>query len=135
MERSLHSFHRLANRRGFLARSGMGFALLGLRDVMAEPKPPGGDLPDPLAPSGPHFAPKAKRVIHIFMNGGLSHVDSFDPKPMLAKYDGQPLPAPNLVTERLTGAAFASPFQFTQYGQSGIPISDMFPHLGQHADD
>ncbi|MBT7734614.1 MAG: hypothetical protein HN707_06870, partial [Verrucomicrobia bacterium] len=54
MERSLHSFHRLANRRGFLARSGMGFALLGLRDVMAEPKPPGGDLPDPLAPSGPH---------------------------------------------------------------------------------
>jgi hypothetical protein len=48
MERSLHSFHRLANRRDFLARSGMGFALLGLRDVMAEPKPPGADLPDPL---------------------------------------------------------------------------------------
>jgi len=125
---------RLANRRDFLSRAGMGFALLGLRDVMAGPHP-GLDLPDPLAPTGPHFVPRAKRVIHIFMNGGLSHVDSFDPKPMLARHDGKPLPTPNLVTERLTGAAFASPFKFTRYGQSGIPISDMFPHLGQHADD
>ena len=125
---------RLANRRDFLSRAGMGFALLGLRDVMAGPHP-GLDLPDPLAPTGPHFVPRAKRVIHIFMNGGLSHVDSFDPKPMLARHDGKPLPTPNLVTERLTGAAFASPFKFTRYGQSGIPISDMFPHIGQHADD
>ena len=68
---------RLANRRDFLSRTGMGFALLGLRGVMAEPNH-GVDLPDPQAPSGPHFKPKAKRVIHIFMNSGLSHVDSFD---------------------------------------------------------
>jgi hypothetical protein len=121
----------LVNRRDFLARSGMGFALLGLNSVFAG----AGHHHRLLAPRGPHFVPKARHVIHIFLNGGLSHVDSFDPKPLLAKHHGKPLPIPNLVTERLTGAAFASPFDFTQYGQSGIPISDIFSHLGQHADD
>ena len=125
----------LANRRDFLARSGMGFALLGLNNVLADSGNHARVQVDPLAPRGSHFAPRARHIIHIFLNGGLSHVDSFDPIPLLARHDGKPLPTPNLITERLTGAAFASPFQFTQYGQSGIPISEMFPHLGQHADD
>ncbi|MST94197.1 MAG: DUF1501 domain-containing protein [Pedosphaera sp.] len=88
----------------------------------------------PLAARAPHFAPKAKRVIHFFLNGGPSHVDTFDPKPMLAKYAGQPLPGEYLRTERKTGAAFPSPFQFKKYGQSGLEISDLFAKTAAHAD-
>src|SRR5437879_11276562 len=83
---------------------------------------------NPLAPRVPHFPAKAKRVIHLFMNGGPSHVDTFDPKPTLAKYAGQRLPSGNLRTERKTGAAFPSPFKFQKYGQSGIEVSEIFSH-------
>jgi len=83
----------------------------------------------------PHFAPRAKSIIHIFLNGGLSHIDSFDPKPELQRFDGKPLPVPNLITERETGNAFASPWQFKRHGQSGLPISELFAELGEHADD
>ncbi len=117
------------SRREWLQRSGMGFAWLGLKPLL------NADAGSPLSPKPVHFAPRAKRVIHIFLNGGLSHVDSFDPKPLLSQYDGKPLPAPNLVTERPTGAAFGSPFAFRRYGQSGLPISEMFSELGPHADD
>src|SRR5688572_8672479 len=89
----------------------------------------------PLSPRGPHFAPKAKRVIHFFLNGGPSHVDTFDPKPSLLKYANQPLPIPNYKTERKTGAAFPSPFKFQKYGQSGLEISDLFQHVAQSADE
>jgi hypothetical protein len=89
----------------------------------------------PLAPRAPHFAAKAKRVIHIFANGGPSHVDTFDPKPALARLHGKPLPMDNLPTERRTGAAFQSPFQFKKYGQSGIEVSELFPHVAEHIDD
>ncbi|MDA1276329.1 MAG: DUF1501 domain-containing protein [Verrucomicrobia bacterium] len=123
------------SRREFLARSGMGFGMLGLSGVLAE----GGLLPDeqnnPLAARSPQFRARAKRIIHIFLNGGPSHVDTFDPKPLLGKYDGKELPTPNLITERQTGAAFGSPFKFERYGQSGIEISELFSHLGEHADD
>src|SRR6187200_216023 len=98
-------------RREMLARCGMGVGLLGLADVLADIKP--------LSPKQPHFAAKAKRVIHLFMNGGPSHVDTFDPKPALERYAGKPLPMENLRTERKTGAAFPSPFKFTKHGQSG----------------
>ena len=74
-----------------------------------ECRPPARPL-GPLAPRAPHFAAKAKQVVHLFMNGGPSHVDTFDPKPMLTKYHGKPLPGPNLRTERKTGAALGSPF-------------------------
>ena len=85
---------------------------------------------------GPHFAPKAKRVIHLFMNGGPSHMDTFDPKPELQKWHGKILPEENrFKTERKTGAAFASPFPFKKYGQSGLPVSSLFPHVAKHADD
>lgn len=91
---------------------------------------------NPLAPKSPHFPAKAKHVIHLFMTGGPSHVDTFDPKPLLTKYHGQPLPGgENLRTERKTGAAFASPFKFQKYGQSGIEVSELFHHTAQHIDD
>ena len=86
-------------------------------------------------PKAPQFPGKAKRVIHIFANGGPSHVDTFDPKPSLDKYAGKALPMENLPTERKTGAAFASPFQFKKYGQSGIEVSELFPHVAESIDD
>lgn len=104
--------------------------MLGLADLLAREARAAG----PLAPRPPHFAAKAQRVIHLFMNGGPSHVDTFDPKPLLARYHGQPLPVAQR-TERKTGTAFASPFRFHQYGQSGIAISELFPHLARWSDE
>ncbi len=131
-------------RRDALRRAGMGFGSLALGTLMAESAPasgPGGPdaaasqgFTSSLAPKAPPFAPKAKRVIHLFMNGGPSQVDTFDPKPSLTKYDGKPIPL-NLSTERKTGAALASPFGFKKYGQSGIEVSDLFNHVGECADD
>src|SRR5207302_3067246 len=90
---------------------------------------------NPLAVKKPHFAGKAKRVVHLFMNGGPSHVDTFDPKPLLDRFHGKPLPAPNLRTERKTGAALRSPFQFQRYGRSGIEVSELFAHTAGCIDD
>jgi hypothetical protein len=87
----------------------------------------------PLAPKPPHFLGRVKRVVHFFCNGGPSHVDTFDPKPALARYAGQPLPQ-TLLTERKTGAAFPSPFKFQRYGESGLEISEIFSRTAQHAD-
>ena len=92
------------------------------------------DPADPLAPKMPPLPARAKRVIHIFMNGGPSQVDTFDPKPALTRYGGQKLPV-HLRTERETGAAFPSPFEFTKHGQSGIEVSEIFPKVAEHADD
>ena len=88
----------------------------------------------PMAPKPPHFPGKAKRVVHFFLNGGPSHVDTFDPKPALAKYAGKPVPN-TLTTERKTGAAFPSPFKFRKYGQSGIEVSELFAETARHVDD
>ena len=89
---------------------------------------------NPLAPKPAPFPAKIKRVIHLFMNGGPSHVDTFDPKPELTRMDGKMLPV-HLKTERKTGAGFASPWKFQKYGQSGIEVSDLFPHIAKHADE
>ena len=79
---------------------------------------------------------RAPTLLHDYhMNGGPSHVDTFDPKPSLEKYAGKPLPMPNLATERKTGAAFPSPFKFQKYGESGIEVSELFAHTAQHIDD
>jgi hypothetical protein len=94
-----------------------------------------GGYQNPLAERPPHFAVKAKRVIHLFMNGGPSHVDTFDPKPSLEKYAGKNLPTENLRTERKTGAAFPSPFKFQKYGECGLEVSELFAHTAQHIDD
>ena len=90
---------------------------------------------DPLLPKAPHFPAKAKRVIYLFLNGGPSQVDTFDPKPKLDEYNGKPIPAGNLRTERKTGNLLKSPFTFKKYGQSGIEISEIFPQLAACADD
>jgi hypothetical protein len=81
------------------------------------------------------YPQRVKRVIFLFMNGGCSHVDSFDPKPMLDKYDGQPLPGGTVKTERRTGELMKSPFKFKKYGQCGMDVSELWPHLGEVADD
>jgi hypothetical protein len=135
-----HSARLSLTRRDFLCHSGMGFASLGLASLMASQgllsAASGADRSvSPLTPKGPHFAPKAKRVIHLFMNGGPSHVDTFDPKPSLQKYAGKVLPRANLRTERKTGAAFPSPFKFQRYGKSGIEVSDLFSHTAHCIDD
>lgn len=90
---------------------------------------------NPLAVKSPHFAAKAKRVIHLFMNGGPSHVDTFDPKPQLTAYDGKTLPMDYLKTERKTGAAYKSPFAFKKYGKSGIEVSEIFSRTAECIDD
>ncbi|HYF00709.1 MAG TPA: DUF1501 domain-containing protein, partial [Planctomycetota bacterium] len=121
----------LASRRELLKRCGMGLGAWAFADLLA--RADGGSL-NPLAPRRPHFPGRAKRMIHVFANGGASQVDTFDPKPALAKYAGKPLPTGNLKTERKTGAAFPSPFAFKRHGQSGLEISDLFPHVARSAD-
>src|SRR6185369_7823240 len=117
--------------REMLTRAGTGLGLLGLSGLLANQELHGAEASGPLAPKQPHFAPKAKRVIHFFCNGGPSHVDTFDPKPALAKHAGQALPQ-TLLTERKTGAAFPSPFQFQRYGESGLEISEIFSRTAEH---
>jgi len=132
------------NRRELLRRSGMGMASLGLSTILFEEMLRDGALAatagpptssNPMLPRNPHFTAKAKHVIHIFCNGGPSHVDTFDPKPSLDKYAGKALPVQNLPTERKTGAALPSPFKFQKYGQSGIEVSELFAHTAESIDD
>ena len=120
-------------RREYLSRSGIGMAGLALGSMLSSKDNLLGD--SSLSAKGSHFRPKAKRVIHIFLNGGPSHLDTFDPKPALNKYAGKLLPIKNLRTERKTGAAFPSPFKFKRYGQSGIEVSELFPHTAKSIDD
>src|SRR3954454_5718744 len=115
----------MMTRRRMLDTMGVGFGMLGFRGLMGA-----ATVTDPLTPKSPHFPAKAKRVINLFLNGGPSQVDTFDPKPMLDKYNGKPAPSGNLRTERKTGNLMKSPFTFQKYGQSGIEVSDIFPTLG-----
>lgn len=124
--------HVLISRRKMLSRSGSGMAALGLAALC---QGEASSAQSPLLPKPSHFPAKAKRVIHLFMNGGPSHVDTFDYKPSLQEWAGQKLPNPNLKTERPTGAAFPSPFKFRKYGESGIPVSELFQNTAQHVDD
>ncbi|MBI4603724.1 MAG: DUF1501 domain-containing protein [Planctomycetes bacterium] len=143
---------RPLTRRQMLHRCGMGLGALALAQVLGDAglfAGPAGGAPAagaagaaraagavrPLAPRVPHFAPRAKRVIHFFVNGGPSHVDTFDPKPALERYRGKPLPVPNLQTERKTGAAFPSPFKFHRHGKCGIEVSEIFPHVAESIDE
>ena len=132
--------HLALTRREFLCRCGMGLGGLSLAGVMSGigGAPSAGaseSFASPLAPKQPHFPAKAKHVIHIFCNGGPSHVDTFDPKPSLAKYAGKNLPMENLRTERKTGAAYPSPFKFEKYGKSGIEVSELFSNVAESIDD
>jgi Protein of unknown function (DUF1501) len=118
-------------RRDFLTRCTLGFGALGFGSLVHEA---GGQSLNPMAPHPSGFRPKAKRVIHIFANGGPSHVDTFDPKPSLEKWHGQKIPS-HLRTERPTGAAWKSPFKFSRHGQSGIEVSEIFPKVAKCVDD
>ncbi len=125
-------------RRELLCRSGMGMGALALANLVGRADLAlAGDAAslNPLAPKRPQFPGKAKRVLHIFLNGGPSHVDTFDPKPLLDKYAGKPLPKDNLKTERKTGNAFPSMFKYAKYGKSGIEVSELFKHTAESIDD
>jgi hypothetical protein len=120
-------------RRQFLNRFGMGIGALGLASLLGpqlifpQSVQAAGDFSS-LRPKVPPFPAKAKHVVHIFAQGAPSHIDTFDPKPELAKYDGQPLPG-------MSGVAMQSPFTFEKKGKSGIEVSEVFPNIGEHVDD
>jgi hypothetical protein len=122
----------MITRRSLLQRSSLGLGSLALGGLLGEDGLLAAE--NPLVSRGSHFPGKAKRVIHFFLNGGPSHVDTFDPKPALAKHAGKPL-ANTLTTERKTGAAFPSPFRFDRYGESGIEVSELFAKTARHIDD
>lgn len=125
------------SRRDFLIRSGMGMGALTLSSIFGVDLLQGLQAAEGggaqtagsfLSPKQPHFQGKAKSVIHIFASGGPSHVDTFDPKPSLHKYEGKPIPG-------MSGVAFPSPFGFKKYGKSGIEVSDVFSKLGECVDE
>ncbi|MBM3981741.1 MAG: DUF1501 domain-containing protein [Planctomycetes bacterium] len=121
------------SRREMLARCGTGVGTLALAGLLADEARAN---VDPLAPKKPPLVAKAEHVVHLFMNGGPSQVDTFDPKPALDKYHGKPIPTGNLRTERKTGAAMKSPFAFKKYGKSGIEVSELFAKTASaHIDD
>ncbi|MGB8854936.1 MAG: DUF1501 domain-containing protein [Pirellulales bacterium] len=127
-------------RRELLRRAGAGFGMLGLAGLLHDEAAaaPAVSIADaPLAPRPSHFPGKAKNVIWLFINGGPSHVDTFDYKPALAEHDGEPLPGFDKNTGFFAGAVgglMKSPFEFRQHGESGAWVSSLFPHLAQHVD-
>jgi Protein of unknown function (DUF1501) len=124
-------------RRAALCRIGNGFGMLAFAGLVGDSLAAAGAVQgqEGLEIRTLDHPAKAKRVIFLFMNGGVSQVDSFDPKPMLDKFHGQPLPGGDVATERKTGTLLRSPFSFKKYGQSGIEVSEIFPHVGDCADD
>ncbi|MCS6866592.1 MAG: DUF1501 domain-containing protein [Gemmataceae bacterium] len=130
----------VVDRRRFLRNAGLGFGTIALASLLHDDGLLASDTAvDPLAPKKPHFEAKAKRVIFLFMSGGPSHIDTFDPKPELTRLHGQPLPASFGPVKTRRGVEknklLASSRQFRQYGHSGIAVSDWFPHLAQCVDD
>ncbi len=120
----------ILDRRDFLRRCGMGFGGLALGGLFS-----GNAAASEAGTPACHFAPKAKRVVHLFMNGGPSQVDTFDRKIALDTQHGKPIPLEGLKTERPTGTALRSPFTFDRYGKCGLEVSELFKHTAKHADD
>ncbi len=126
----------ILTRRDMLARCAVGFGGLALHALLGERAFAGESASGPLAPKPTHFAPKVKNVIFLYMDGGVSQVDSFDPKPLLQQENGKPFKMKMEPTQfNNNGNTLGSPWAFKNYGQSGIPISDLFPHVGTCADD
>jgi hypothetical protein len=119
----------MTSRRALLRNSAAGFGLLGLRGLLA--------AENPLAPKPPHFTPRVKRVIFLFMHGGPSHLDTFDPKPRLEQDHGKPVPFKRGLTfgEDSVRGLMKAQWPFQRYGQSGLPVSALFQNVGRHADD
>ena len=135
---------RYASRRDFLFRAGEGIGGLALAYLLNQDGllAAGGCENAPrtasaYAPKTPHFRPRAKNVISLFMCGGVSHLDTFDPKPALDKYHGQPLPGEDdvQVQQGFPGPIMRSPYTFQKYGQCGMDVSELFPNLAQRVDD
>lgn len=126
-------------RRQMLQRSSTGFGMAALAGLMSQQQARGASSPASpaaLAHRAKKFAPKARSVIFCYMSGGVSHVDSFDPKPLLAKYAGQPMPGEVKRTQfNNNGTVQPAHWGYKQYGQSGLPVSDLFPHMGSVADE
>lgn len=125
-------------RRDALRRVGNGFGMMAFAGLVGQSVARAGGLATTDNPTGAaklDHPQRVKRVIFLFMNGGLSTIDSFDPKPMLDKYDDQPMPGGSIKTERKTGALMKSPFAFKKYGQCGMDISELWPNLATVADD
>ena len=125
------------SRRQMLARTGCGFGLLALADLLAAETPREPDpTAHPYAVRTPHHVARAKRVIFLYMPGGPSHVDLFDPKPRLIKDNGKPLPFEKPKLERTkTGDLLASRWKFSRHGQSGIEVSELLPRVASRIDD
>src|SRR6266481_3887591 len=130
---SLHKSTNPVSRREALCRMGSGFGMMAFAGMLGRSLNAAEGVTGGVAKLD--YPQKVKRVIFLFMNGGCSHVDSFDPKPMLEKYDGQPLPGGTIKTERRTGELMKSPFKFKKYGQCGMDVSELWPHVGEVADD
>jgi hypothetical protein len=131
--------HLSINRREVLASLGAGFGTLALRGMLGlEASAAESRRNNPLAVRPPHFAPKVKSVIFLFMYGGPSHVDLFDPKPELTKWHGEPIPVfkqEDAFRKGSKNSAFGSPFKFAKYGNSGVDICEHYPHLAKLADE
>jgi hypothetical protein len=117
-----------SSRREFLERAGTGFGAMAMASLLASESAHASSSLSPLAPKQPHFPVKAQRVIHVFAQGGPSHVDTWDPKPTLNAQDGKSLP-------NMNGLAYGSPFKFTPKGRSGLQISEVWPKLADYADE
>lgn len=132
----IHS-HHIHSRRRFLYNASTGLGSMALAALMAE-QTSAATVHDPTIPKAPHFKAKAKSVIFLFMEGGPSHMDLFDPKPKLNEMHGQPLPPSygKLITAMGTGnnALMGAPRTFTRHGKSGLWVSELYPHIAQHAD-
>jgi hypothetical protein len=122
-------------RREALKRFATGFGMAGFASTLAPAMYAGPTMGNPWTPKPPHFPAKAKHVIVIFLQGGLSQIDSFDYKPMLDKYDGKPLPYETPRTEFATGNLMKSPFSFKPYGKNGVMVSEIFPKMGEIIDE
>jgi hypothetical protein len=126
------------SRRRWLSRMGTGFGTLGLASVLEQAGwlgEPEAQAANPLAPRQAHFVPRAKRVIFLFMNGGPSHVDTFDPKPSLEKYAGEQPEELTKNYQRRVGKLFPSPFKFSRHGENGIDVSELYPHVAEVIDE
>src|SRR6185503_1360646 len=136
-------YARLVSRRWFFRQCGVGLGSIALGSMLGADKAFGAGVPkltNPLAPRAPHFTPKAKRVIYLFMGGAPSQLDLFDNKPALAKYNGKPVPAEVVMGQKYAfikpdAALYASEFKFARHGDSGAEISETLPHLADVVDD
>jgi len=124
-------------RRQALRQVACGFGHVGLLGMLHDETHGGvaSAAANPLSPRMPHFTPKASRVIFLFMHGGVSHVDTFAPKPMLTKYDSKPLPFERPLQLAATGNLMKSPWKFRKYGDSGLSVSELFPHIASMVDE